>query len=192
MTKFTMKIKLFFFLVLPTLLILLLSCNLFDTRDAEEPEGKVNWNLFPITPFQTLENLDYAYNFNENIDRYGSILSDEFEFHFDSQDIQDYNLPPYWGKLMETEMRSLLDKDISLDMQQNEESEDIIQSESAVLYRDYQLILTRLSGTSFFAGSMTLYLQRENDGFWRIYRWEDFRTDNDVTWGRLKYEYIQQ
>jgi hypothetical protein len=163
---------------------------LFEKRDPEEPVGKVNWNHYPITPLQTLDNLKYAYDYNENVDRYGSILSSDFEFHFDSQDVQDYNLPVYWGKDMETEMRSLIDKNMDLELQIIEEKDDIIQSDNAVLYRDYELLLTRENETSVFSGSMTLYIRRDSDGFWRIYQWEDFRTDNDTTWGRLKYEYI--
>jgi len=180
--------------LLPRLVILtaliLSSCGLFETRDPEEPVGKVNWNHYPITPLQTLDNLKYAYDYNENVDRYGSILSSDFEFHFDSQDVQDYNLPVYWGKDMETEMRSLIDKNMDLELQIIEEKDDIIQSDNAVLYRDYELLLTRENETSVFSGSMTLYIRRDSDGFWRIYQWEDFRTDNDTTWGRLKYEYI--
>lgn len=171
---------------------LLSSCGIFDTRDAEEPEGKVHWNHFPITPYQTLENLRYAYESNDNINRYANILNSAFEFFFDSQDIQDYNLPVSWQKDEEIEMRSLINKDMDLTMQPIEEREDIIQSETAVLYRDYTLSINRSSDTSYFAGSMTIYLQRETDGFWRIYRWEDFRIDNEVTWGRLKYEFTPQ
>jgi|SRR5690554_3043103 len=169
--------------------LFLSSCGLFETREPEEPVGKINWNHYPITPFQTLDNLKYAYDYNENIDRYGAILSSDFEFYFDSQDVQDYNLPAYWGKDIETEMRSLIDKNMDLDLQIIEEKEDIIQSDNAVLYRDYDLVLARENTTSFFSGSFTLYIRREGDGLWRIYRWEDFRTDSDPTWGRLKYEY---
>jgi len=168
------------------------SCEIFETREAEEPAGKVDWNLFPITPYQTLDNLSYAYNYNENIDRYGSILSNDFMFYFDTQDIQDYNLPTYWTKEMETEMRSLINYKMDLELQLIEDRDDIIQSDTAVIYRNYHLLLTRNPESSVFMGSMTLYLQRESDGFWRIDRWEDFRTDHNVTWGRLKYEYIPQ
>lgn len=176
-------------------LILLLSCNVFDTRDAEEPVGNVQWNHFPITPLQTFDNLGYSWNSNENIDRYERIFSDandSFLFFFDSQDIQDYNLPAHWNKETEVEMRSLINRDMDLEMQSIDEKEDIIQSETAVIYRDYQLSVKRDADTTVFSGSMTLYLQREDDGFWRIHRWEDFRTDDNDTWGRLKYEFITQ
>jgi hypothetical protein len=177
------------------ILFFLTSCGLFETRDAEDPEGKVNWNHYPITPMQTLDNLKYAWDSNENIDRYDSILSDSdngFLFFFDSQDVQDYNLPVSWDKSMETDMRSLINEEMNFEMQLIPEKDDVIQSESALLYRDYRLAVNRESGTSLFSGSMTLYLQRESDGFWRITRWEDFRKDSDETWGRLKYEYIPQ
>jgi len=143
--------------------LFLSSCGLFETREPEEPVGKINWNHYPITPFQTLDNLKYAYDYNENIDRYGAILSSDFEFYFDSQDVQDYNLPAYWGKDIETEMRSLIDKNMDLDLQIIEEKEDIIQSDNAVLYRDYDLVLARENTTSFFSGSFTLYIRREGE-----------------------------
>lgn len=181
-----------FLLSIGILILLFPACGIFETRDAEEPEGSIHWTHFPITPLQTLDNLVYAYKYNENINRYGTILSDDFEFYFDTQDIQDFNLPVLWNKEMETEMRSLINYQMGLELHQIEEKDDLIQSDSAVLYRDYDLTLTRSSGTSHFIGSLTLYLVRNTDGFWRVTRWEDFRTDHDVSWGRLKYEFIPQ
>ncbi len=160
-------------------------CNIFEPRTAEEPVGKVEWNYFPIIADQTLENLVFAYDYKENSGRYGSVLSNDFRFYFDSQDIQDYSLPVYWDKSAEINMRELIDIGIRVNLENIPDKEDIIQAEQAIYNRNYSVYATN----RFFSGSMTIFVRREDDGFWRIYRWEDYRKDDNDTWGRLKYEY---
>lgn len=184
--------KIIRFLIIFSLSISLFSiitgCDVFDTRDPEEPVGKVEWNYFPITSQQTLENLVYAFNFRENSDKYGSILADDFRFYFDTRDVQDYGLPTHWNRERELNMRGLLNIDLRISLDKIEDKDDLIQSERATYNRDYSIY----TADRTFMGSMTLSLRREEDGFWRIYKWEDYRKNNELTWGRLKYEFVPQ
>ena len=162
------------------------SCYLFQPRKAEEPVGKVEWNHFTILPYLTLENLIYSYNYSENSDRYGTILSSDFLFYFDQQDVHDYGFPVSWGKDSEIYMRSLVTNKTKLELTIINDQEDVVLSEEALIYRNYSLTL--LSSSDIFAGRFALQLKREDDGFWRIKKWEDFRNEDKETWGRFKYE----
>jgi hypothetical protein len=164
-------------------------CDLFSPRKADVPKGKVTWNHFPINPNQTLDNFITVYNYSENIERYHSILTDGFRFYFDSQDAQDYHIPDFWGKDSEVGTRGLINQNMELSLDIMPEKEDITQADSAIFYRNYRLMLSSNQGDNLFSGSLSLFLKRGNDGFWRIERWDDFRSGNQVTWGRLKYEY---
>jgi hypothetical protein len=173
-------------------LLTLCGCRLFEPRKAEEPQGVIVWNHFPITPYQTFENLQTVYDYKEGAERYRSILTSDFSFNFDSQDTQDYHLPVSWDKDSEVEMRGLINSEMELIMTNIPEKKDRVQAESAVLYRNYRLRFISGRSNNVFEGNMALYLRREADGFWRIERWDDFRSNDHVTWGRLKYEYVPQ
>ncbi len=174
-----------------------MSCNAFSPRDSEEPQSGSEWNSFPIQPEQTLENLEYAYEYSQNSIKYGEIFADGFSFFFDTQDISDYGVPEAWDSETEEEMLLLLYNHllsgtvISLELTPVESEPDDIQSETAEFYREYQLSIDHdledLPDT--FGGMMYLEIVRNQDGFWRISKWQDYRTDQEtVTWGRLKYE----
>lgn len=166
-------------------------CRLFEPRKPEEPDvSRAEWNLFPITPEQTLNNLEYAYNYQANADRYGSILTDDFRFFFDAQDVQDYNLPEYWGKVDEVAARKLINIDINIELTEIEGEDDVIQAQRATYNRDYQIRKKAGQQGTLFTGSLILDLRREDDGFWKIYRWEDYRNEDELdTWGRFKNEF---
>ncbi len=168
--------------------LLCFGCNLFDTRNPDEPKGQADWNYFPITSEQTLENLMNVFIYNANVDKYGSILSENFQFYFDARDVQDYSLPSYWDKETEISMRNLMSIEVEIEMQEIDEQDDIIQADRVTFNRHYE-ITAGSEDIQKFAGSMTLNLIREEDGFWRIDKWKDYRIDDEDSWGRLKYEY---
>jgi hypothetical protein len=165
-------------------------CYLFEPRKAEEPVGQVKWNHFPIVPGQTLENLLYSYNHSENADRYELILSEDFRFYFDAQDVHDFSFPVFWNKESEVNMRSLINEKMRLELTIIPDQADVVQSETAALYRSYELEV--LPVRERFAGKMVLNMLRSEDGFWRIESWEDIRQANEATWGRFKYETFPQ
>lgn len=172
-------------MLLSAAILLLSGCNLFNTREPDEPKGQADWNYFPITSEQTLENLEYAFSFNANADKYGSILADDFRFYFDARDVRDYSLPAYWDKETEVSMRNLMSVEVEIELQEIDDQEDTIQSDRVTYNRHYEVI----AAADEFKGSLTLNLRREEDGFWRVYRWEDYRKDSEYSWGRLKHEY---
>jgi len=173
---------------------LIIGCNIFEPRKADEPDEPVGWNHIPNTPERCIENLVYAYNHRENIYQYGSVLSNQFVFHFDPQDRADFTLPASWGRANEIEMLmnayQLLGQTqaIHLTLLPMPNQPDRIQANTASMFRYYILHVNHSQsnlGTEF-SGQMQLNLERENNGFWRIREWSDFRVQSEWTWGRMK------
>ncbi len=174
-----------------------MSCNAFSPRDSEEPDSGAEWNSFPIQPEQSLENLEYAFEYSQNSIKYGEIFSDGFAFFFDTQDISDYGVPAEWDADTEDETLLLLYNHLlagtamSLELTPVEDEPDEIQSDTAEYYRDYLLNVQHdlEDMPETFEGTAYLQIVKNQDGFWRIVQWRDYRKDQQaVTWGRLKYE----
>ena len=175
-------------------LTMIASCNIFQTRDADPPEPPALWNAFPNTPERCLENLVYAFSFRENVFKYKDILSDDFIFYFDPQDVQDFTVPDRWFKQSEIDMlmnvyfQSDQTQDMNLSLEVLPNQPDIIQSNHAWLYREYILLVenTIPGFNNEFIGQFQLYLERESNGFWIIKEWIDYRTQSIWTFGRMK------
>jgi len=172
------------------ILLITVSCRIFEPRKSEPPLSQAEWNHFPILPGQTLDNLYYAYSYAENREKYREILGEGFRFFFDSQDVQTFNLPVFWEKEDEILVRTLMTKVFSdISFTPMSENDDVLLGESAVYYRNYSI---NYDGVSY-QGKMTINIVRENDGFWKIKDWYDYRESGIVnTWGRLKYENYSQ
>ncbi len=171
------------------LILLISSCHLFEPRKSELPFSEADWNQFPILAEQALENLLFSYEYSENIERYHTVLTDDFRFYFDVQDVQNYSLPEYWTKEEEIFTRVVFPHGFEdLVFSGIESKTDILLEESAVYYRHYSFQYDN----THYQGNMTLNLVKESDGFWRIEHWQDYRNEgNTNTWGRIKYEYGQ-
>ena len=178
-----------------TLVVLLLgSCNIFAPRKADPPDKLAEWNAFPNTPEKCLENLVFAYNYRENVFQYGSILTDNFVFYFDPQDVQDFTVPDNWFKYNEIDMlmnvyfQSNRTSDMKLELIKLPNQPDILHSNYAWLYREYHLYVNHLitNLNQDFYGNFQLYLERESNGVWKIREWNDYRGQSEWTFGRMK------
>ncbi|MEF3694495.1 MAG: hypothetical protein V3576_04015 [Candidatus Cloacimonadota bacterium] len=175
------------------LLLALAACEIFGIRDSEYPSAPPLWNNSTSTWEQVVQNLGYCYTDSRNVVKYSSLFTSNYRFYFAAQDIVDFNLPSAWEKADEQDMllnlHSLSSK-ITLALEPLPGSPDEILASEARIFRIYQLSLKTASGTSYYNGSMELQLRRES-GYWYLYRWYDYRTANESSWGRLKYVYSQ-
>ncbi len=179
------------------ILIMSSSCRFFDPRESEEPNKPADWNTFQVTPQKTLENLIYAYNFRENVYNYTNIFSDQFVFHFDAQDVVDFNVPVLWNKSKEIDMLMNLYQSIGqqnsmlLSFEAISSQPDNIQVDRAWFFRHYSITLTYTVNSipREFYGKMQIYMEKDSNGFWKIKDWYDYRISNQWTWGRLKNEF---
>ncbi len=174
--------------------LILSSCNVFSTRKAEDPNKRVDWNSFQTTPVKTLENLQYSYNYRENVYNYSSLFFEDFRFYFDSQDANDFNIPSSWSKsaeidmLLNTYQRIDSGSSMQLVLSTIPDQSDNIQANQAWLYRTYELTVRHSieNMPELFIGKFRLFLIKEQSGFWKIKEWNDYRTTSPYTWGRMK------
>ena len=183
-------------IVLAVILILcLLGCNLFEPREADEPRQPAEWHPFQTTPEKCLDNLVFAFNYIENGWKYSSVLSSQFEFHFDPQDRIDFTLPVSWDRVNEIEMlrnaHARLGIDgIELELSKIDGLDDLVQANNARFFRRY-VLLVYMGDDGFsrnYTGKMELYMESEF-GLWVVRQWSDFRDDSEWTWGRMKDEF---
>lgn len=177
-----------------TILLLIASCRIFEPREAEKPGKPVEWNAFPTSPEKCMENLIYSYNYRENVYQYGSLLSDEFKFYFDPQDVSDFTTPSMWYKTNEIDMLMNVyqqtgdTQELNLVLSAIPGQSDNYYANNAWIYRFYELqvnhSLTNLS--TDFSGKFQILLERESNGLWKIKEWYDYRNQSEWTWGRMK------
>jgi len=174
------------------LILVCFGCNLFEPREAEPPDPPADWHVFPTTHVMCLENLIFAHNYRENMWNYGNILSEQFEFIFDRQDVSDFTLPNTWNRISETVMLRNAHSQagasgINLELSLIENQVDDVRSNMAWIFRNYSLKVDSFHDDNYqiFSGRMELYLEIEH-GLWVIREWFDFRDGNIWTWGRMK------
>jgi hypothetical protein len=68
------------------------------------------------------------------------------------------------------------------------EQNDDVQSTPIKLYRRYVLTIKKDLTVRTYVGRMELQMRQEN-GFWRIVKWYDYREATPFTWGKMKYDY---
>jgi hypothetical protein len=181
MWKYTKILVLFF----------LAGCGIFTLRDAQAPSKPPLWNNFYTTWQLALENLEYGYEDERNLTKFYELMASDFRFYFAAQDVNDYNITGVWTRDNERDMlynlHSMADS-ISIELQTIPGQDDDINSTPVRLYRSYTL--TMKTGLEFrtYAGRMEIQMRQEN-GFWRIIKWYDYRESTPFTWGKLKYDY---
>ncbi len=180
--------------ILITVSIIISSCGIFEPRDNEEPEQPAPWVSNPVNAEQILTNLQYSYNYSQNATNYNAIFTSDYTFHFSNQDILEHGTPETMNKLEEMDMLINLHKNLSgsndevvLSFYEIDSESDQINSDTAVLYRSYEIQVTSNGQTTTYSGKAEFHLI--STGRWFISQWYDFRSDSNKTWGKLKYEY---
>ena len=176
--------------------LLLSGCNIFDLRTADPPDGKVEWNSYANTYEKCLENLVYSYNYRENVYKYSDILTDNFRFEFDREDVFNHSVPEVWEKRSETEMlinlfqQTTSNQSVHLELFPLENQRDDVRDRVATIYRGYVLLLNNnRNPNEELIGELEMVLEKETNGLWKIKEWRDYRRQSHKTWGRLKNEY---
>ncbi|MCD4830022.1 MAG: hypothetical protein K8R90_11390 [Candidatus Cloacimonetes bacterium] len=177
--------------------LMLASCNIFDPREAEDPAETADWNPFPVSPQMALDNLRFAWMFNQNGAKYGEILTPDFVFSCDQQDVIEYGVLSEWDA--GTEESVLLQVFVSsymggnqVDLTLVEGIDDVFEGDEATVVRDYQLDIFwgEIESPMVYEGRLAIEMFRGSDGLWRLASWQDSRKDNESTsWGRMKDAY---
>lgn len=172
-----------------TALLLLSACNFFELRDSEEPVKPTKWNEPCILHEQVIQNISYAYEDFQNWDKYESIFTEDFRFYFSPADINDYGISTIWGK--DAERNSLYNlhnwaSTMLIELDYIPQNDDIGVNDARI-YRSYILRVYRNGNEIQYRGNFEIRLQKLN-GIWKIKSWYDYRSGQQPTWGKLKYD----
>lgn len=176
--------------------LLILSCDFFKMRDSETPsDGNV---LLPRTePENLLANLKTIYE-NQDIGGLDDQFSDDFLFYPDPFDLELFPSvsASSWNFDKEKNITERLfvsyltsENDVEAVFELTSDN-DVIQEETAFLYREYQVSISGGSSPKEYYGKLILTLSKDNFGLWEIESWEDFRVNPSKTsWGYWKCYY---
>lgn len=185
---------------LTILILLLTACNLFETRNPEEPDTGNN-NLVPATsPSLLVDNFQTAVGGN-NADDYLSCFSDDkdmmFEFTPSSDAFAAYPaLFDSWDYSSEsryiTSLLANLQSNSKVNISLTNSSLDYVSPDSTIYIADYSLSVAEIAvqTSNTYKGKLQLTLAPNNSGIWKIIRWIDSPPkDKDSTagtWSLLK------
>lgn len=183
--------------------LFLLSCNLFNTRDPENPITDTQ-SLPPPTTMEALfSNFQNSLQ-QKNIAEYEKLFSDtvthrqQFTFIPNQSAAARYSaIFPSWNKSSEVDyFRNIVTAVGSSSIQFGlTTSPQIVtyQSDSAVYTIHYSLFVPhqRPGITTQFVGRSELYMSRNKNDIWMIYRWVDFETKKDSSWSELKGQFAK-
>jgi hypothetical protein len=168
------------------------ACELFELRDSKPPTEGALWNDPASEVELALENLEYTYEDSRNAVNYGRLFQEDYRFYFAAQDITDYSTDSEWNRNQEQDMLLNLHSrynsiKIELDSLQ---TLDEIGANDAKVYRSYTIKASPNDSSATLdlaMGNLELHYRRLY-GRWYIYRWYDYRSGTQATWGLMKHE----
>jgi len=194
--------------VLAALFLLQAGC-FFDPREAEEPGGNGHVSKPAQTPEEVRDYLISAYDTFDQAQYEELLAPDDFRFVPDNSDVtdlaDDLGLTPFDEPFGILDEETVFDRlvncfhnnqtrygGITLLYQGDPISIDSSLSGYSRYESDYRISVfwvdfeTTLIDSLAFDGSLRLFIRQEEDGAYRIYRWEDLRKGALDTWGFFK------
>lgn len=184
--------KILFFL---TISFIAVACDLFNTRDAEEPnKNRSNW-VTPSTVSLVIQNLKNSIadkNVNNYLDCFSDTLfaSKSFSFLASSEALIQYQMQD-WGKDDENTYFSAVIAKVTDNIPITLTLSDTIYSslggDSAIYSANYKLNVPYASSSAvMYSGNLEFRLLRDNQSLWSIYFWKDTKSNSNPSWSELK------
>jgi hypothetical protein len=179
--------------VLFGLFLLTAGCGLFSTRNPEAPDtGRRTWNP-PRVPLDVLSNISSAMLERDPVNYLRSFDADHFRFEADPVALAGNPAMAGWGYAEESQYISRLlnegtlprDSLLSVVFTSIEQTP---LADSTQIHAQYELTAgVALTGVPHhMAGTADFFVRMGGDGYLQIYRWRDFRTENQSTWSDFK------
>lgn len=191
------------YLIIAATSLTVLSCDLFQTRDPDEPGGDNQVLPQPLTHDALYSNFKTSLN-QKNLLEYEKLFSDTAthsrEYSFlpnQSSAVRYASIFPTWNKISEVDYcKNLISAVGSSSIQFTTTSSPSIityQSDSALYTIHYSLFVphNRPGITTQFEGRSELYMSPNKNNIWVIYRWVDFETKKDSSWSELKGQFAK-
>ncbi len=181
-----------------------ISCNLFDTRDPENPVTDNQTSPPATTPDALIANFISSFQ-QKNIQEYEKLFADT-TFHqqrfmfIPNQSAAARYLAVFssWTKISELDyFRNAMTAVGSISSPQIAFSYPAqpvrYQSDSALYTVNYTIFVphNRTDVTTQFVGRSELYMSPNKNNIWMIYRWVDFETKKDSSWSDLKGQFAK-
>lgn len=176
------------------LLLVLAGCDIFHTRDPENPSQSNSTFTPPVSPEIVLANLGSAIH-DYNVDNYIRCFSDPtsrtYEF-VPSQAVRAHypGLFTQWN--LESERRYLLNmgtpKNSPPSVTFTNQQTITVSSDSVIYNMNYTFTFphNRANIPQIVQGNMQISIGSDAQHRWSIYRWQDFQTVSDSTWSYWK------
>lgn len=189
--------RLIVILILPALLFI--SCDLFTTRPSEEPESpRSNYNI-ATTPEILIQNLKDSFR-DKVSDNYlacfidSSFSDKKFSFLPSAESSSKYPFLMNWSLQGERSYFINLinsvseDASIVLNMENEEKN---FSGDSTVYSAQYSISIpvTDDQKPKYYQGTLRFIMLRDSRLQWVIYRWEDVKDKNFLSWSELKGRY---
>ncbi len=184
--------KLFFILFLLTLL----SCDVFETRNAETPEDTRSNYTSPFTREDLISNLINSFsdknaeNYKKSFAMFPELVAKEFSFFPSSQALNQYQIWDNWN--VDDEFRYFTNLVNSTPSQYpinlSFSNELFSPTNDGFIYTsDYFISVPQLnSDPKTYSGSLRFNLTTNINNFWVIYSWEDIAESGSLSWSDLK------
>lgn len=172
------------------------SCDLFTTRDAEDPAGFRNDFTSPITPEVLFDNFESSFN-DKVIENYTSnfidtlYLKNSYGFIPAADAASEFPRLFEWSLNDEKQYFTSLSSSVATN-QKLGLSLDLIEKtvyvDSAVYLYNYQITINTDDPNipSFYAGSSQFTINVDSRNFWVITKWQDISNNKDNSWSILK------
>jgi hypothetical protein len=185
------------FLLLPFLSFLLISCNLFTTRDAEDPDQNRSNYQTPYSASTVIENLKNSLS-DKNVQNYLSCFVDTlfadqvYLFSATSEALLLYQMQG-WGVIEESgyfnAIITKVPKDFPISLTLTDTVYSSLGGDSLIYSASYFLNVPFQSGDPYplnYSGILEFKLLRDDRSIWAIYFWKDTKSQTLPSWSELK------
>ena len=177
--------------------IILQACDIFESREPENPNETKSSYRVPVEPTDVIENLknsfkdrnsnDYKKNFSS-----GSPLVDR-NFYFVPSNNVINNFPTDWTIAQEFQYFNNLvirvPQDIPITLTFSDEQYEL-QADSSVYSAKYFISVPVQNSVSIiYEGNLRFIMTTDINSAWVIYYWEDIATQASKSWSELKFEF---
>ncbi len=175
--------------------LLLISCNLFQTREPENPVSGSNTLEQATSPNIVINNLQASFQ-QKNIQEYEKLFNDTLIVFVPTPSAAArYNVVfSSWNRNSESQyfrnMITAVGTASAPQLSLSVVSTVQYQNDSAQFTLDYTIFVPN-AATDQFSGRTELVLSPNKNSIWTIYRWIDYETKKDSSWSELKGQFAK-
>lgn len=174
----------------------MVSCDIFETRDAQLPDDSRSNYTAPLTRETLISNMINSFsdknaeNYKKSFAEAPEFTSKIFEFIPSGQALTQYQIWENWN--VDDEVRYFTNiinsTPVEYPLYLSLSNELYSPYENGFVYTsDYFISIPQINADpQVYSGSLKFYLATDNRNNWVIYRWEDIAVSGSLSWSDLK------